>query len=159
ARCGNPRVRELLLVAGDQSAALRGWIVGLVDLVAVDDVDRALRTHHRDLGGRPGDVEVATDVLAAHDVVGAAAGLAGDDRQLRDRRLAIGEEQLRAVTDDPAVLLLDAREEARYVDERDQRPVEAIAGPDEPRRLRRGVDVQGAGEHRRLLRHDPDTSA
>ena len=35
-----------------------------VDLVAVDDVDRALGPHHRDLGRRPGEVDVGADVLA-----------------------------------------------------------------------------------------------
>ena len=74
-------------------------------ILAEDDVHRALRAHHRDLGRRPGEVDVAADVLAAHDVVRAAVGLAGDDREFRDRRLAVGVQQLCAVADDPAVLL------------------------------------------------------
>ena len=61
--------------------------------------------HHRDLGGRPGEVDVAAQVLRAHDVVGAAVGLAGDHRHLGHRRLGIGEEQLGAVLDDAAELL------------------------------------------------------
>lgn len=40
-------------------------------------------------------VHVASQVLGAHDVVRPAVGLAGDDRQLRDRSLGVREEQLR----------------------------------------------------------------
>ena len=94
--------------------------------------------------------------LLTHDVVRAAVGLAGDDGHLRDRRLAVGVQQLRAVPDDPAVLLADARQEAGHVDERHDRDVEAVAGPDEPRSLRRRVDVERTGEDRRLLRDDAD---
>ena len=60
------------------------------------------------------------------------------------------------MADDAAVLLADARQEARHVDERDERDVEAIAGPDEPRCLRRRVDVERAGQDRRLLGDDAD---
>ena len=107
------RVGELGLVLGDQALALGRRVVGAGDRVLEDDVDRALRAHHRDLRGGPGEVHVAADVLAAHDVVGAAVGLARDDRHLGHRRLAVGVEQLRAVLDDPAVLLGDAGQEAR----------------------------------------------
>ena len=159
ARRGDVRVGELRLVLRDQARLLRGRIVGRGDRVLEDDVDRALRAHDRDLGRRPREVHVAADVLAAHDVVRAAVCLAGDDRQLRDRRLAIGVQQLRAVLDDPAVFLGDARQEAGHVDERHERHVEAVAGPDEPRRLDRRVDVERAGEDRRLLRDDADAAA
>ena len=64
-------------------------------------------------------VHVAAHVLAAHDVVGAAVRLARDDGDLRDGRLAVGIQQLGAVADDPAMLLVDAGEEAGDVDERD----------------------------------------
>ena len=105
ARRGDVRVRELRLVRRDQPRLFRDRIGGGRDRVLEDDVDRALRAHHRDLRRRPGEVHVAADVLAAHDVVRAAVCLAGDDRQLRDRRLAVGVQQLRAVLDDPAVFL------------------------------------------------------
>ena len=75
------------------------------------------------------------------------------------RRLAVGVQQLRAVADDPAVFLVDAGQEPGHVDERDQRDVEAVAGPDEPRRLDRRVDVERAGQDRRLLRDDADAAA
>ena len=57
------------------------------------------------------------------------------------------------------MLLLDAGQEARHIDERDQRNVEAVAESDEARRLVRGVDVQHAGQHLGLLRDDPDASS
>ena len=124
----------------------------------MDDADRTLRAHDRDLGRRPGEVHVAADVLAAHDVVGTAVRLARDDRQLRNGRLGVGVQQLRAVTDDPAMFLVDTGQETRHVDERHQRDVEGIACPDEPRGLDRRIDVEGAGEDGRLLRDDPDAA-
>ena len=56
--------------------------------------------------------------------------------------------------DDAAVLLHGARQEARHVLERHQRDVERVAEADEPRPLDRRVDVEGAGEVRRLVRDD-----
>src|SRR6266446_7353721 len=147
---GHERVREGLAIVGDETLTLAVPSGGL-DLAAEDDVDRALRTHDRDLPGRIHEVHVAADVLRRHDDVRAAVGLAGDDRDLRYRRLAEGVEQLGAVLDDAAVLLLHAGKEAGDVDEGDDRDVEAVAEADEARRLDRGVDVETTGEKRRLV--------
>ena len=46
-----------------------------------------------------------------------------------------------------------------HVLERDERDVERVAEPDEPRALHRRVDVERAGEHRRLVRDDADRPA
>ena len=112
--------------------------------------------HHRDLGRRPREVEVGADVLRAHDVVRAAVCLARDHRELRHRRLRVRVEQLRAVPDDPAPLLRRPRQEARHVDERDERDVERVAEAHEARRLHRRVDVEDAGERARLVADDAD---
>src|SRR5260221_347296 len=80
----------------------------------VEDADRAFRPHHGDLGGRPGEVEVRADVLRSHDAVGAAVGLAGDDGDLGDGRLRERVEELRAVLDDAAVLLVRPGEKPRH---------------------------------------------
>ena len=48
---------------------------------------------------------VAAQVLGRHDVIGAAERLASDDRDLGNRRLGIGEQQLRAVLDEAAIFL------------------------------------------------------
>ena len=102
--------------------------------------------HHRHLGSRPGDVEVGADVLGGHDVVRAAVGLARDDGQLRNGRLGVGVEELRAVADDPAPLLRRARKESRNVDEGHERDVECVARPYEACGLDGGVDVENSGE-------------
>src|SRR5690348_10198303 len=67
--CGDVWIRESFGVVGDQLGAV-GRPGG--QLAPVQDVDRALGPHHGDLGRRPRDVEVSTDVLRAHDAVGAA---------------------------------------------------------------------------------------
>src|SRR4029078_12175456 len=90
--------------------------------------------------------------------VGAAIRLPRDDSHFGDRRLGIREEQLRAMSDDAAMLLIDTGQETRYVDERDQRDVEGIARPDESCGLDGRVDVERSGQHGRLLRDDADTS-
>ena len=94
----------------------------------------------------------------AHRQVGAAVGLAQDHLDLRHGRRRVGEQQLGAVADDAAVLLLHARQEARHVDEGDQRDVERVAEADEPAGLGRGVDVDRARQHRRLVGDDADRS-
>src|SRR3954452_6787829 len=54
-------------------------VVGRLDRRAADDVDRALGSHHRDLGARPGDDEIGLVRLAVHHVVAGAVRLADDD--------------------------------------------------------------------------------
>src|SRR5690606_8120126 len=90
-------------------------------------------------------------MLGAHDVVGAAIGLAGDDRHLGHGRLGIGEEQLRTVFDDAVVFLCGAGKEAWHIDEGHDGDVEAIAKAHEARALDGACDVEAAGEHQRLV--------
>ncbi len=97
--------------------------------------------------------------LDAHHVVGAAVGLARDDRDLRHGGLGVGEQQLGAVLDQAAILLRGARQEARHVDEGDDRDVEAVAEAHEARGLARGVAVEHAGQHHRLVGDDADRAA
>ena len=94
-----------------------------------------------------------------HDVIGAAIGLAGDHGDLRHGRLGEGEQQLGAVLDQAAIFLVGARQEARHVDEGDDRDVEAVAEAHEARGLARGVDVEHAGQHHRLIGDDADGAA
>src|SRR5438876_9898181 len=138
--------------------ALRG-VRGLLDLFLEDDLDRPLGPHDRQFGGRPGEVEVAPDVLRRHHVVGAPVRCARDDRDLGDGRLAVGEQELRAVADDAAELLVRPRQEARDVDEGQEGDVEGVAKPHETRGLDRGRIVEGPGEDLRLVRDDPDRMA
>ena len=45
-----------------------GETCGLGEFLAVQDLYRALGTHHRDLGGRPREVHVGTQVLRPHAI-------------------------------------------------------------------------------------------
>src|SRR5919197_436798 len=58
--------------------------------------------------------------------------------------------------DDATVLLRRAGQEARHVDKRQERDVEAIAEAHEASGLYRGVDVQAAGQVCGLIGDDPD---
>ncbi len=103
----------------------------LGQLRAVEDVHRALRAHHRDLRGRPGEVQVRAEVLGAHHVVRAAVRLAGDHGDLRDGRLGVRVDELRAAADDAVPLLAGAGQEAGHVHEGQHRDVEGVAGAHE----------------------------
>ena len=75
------------------------------------------------------------------------------------RRFGKRVQQLRAVLDDAAVLLHGAGQKSGHVLERDERNVERVAEPHEPRAFDRRVDVERAGEHRRLVGDDADRPA
>ena len=152
-------VGEGVLVLRDQLGTLRLRVLGVLELVPVEDVDRALGAHHGDLGGRPGDVDVGAEVLGPHHVVRPAVGLAGDDGDQRHRGLGVGVDQLRAAADDAVPLLVGAGQEAGHVHEGQHRDVERVAGAHEARGLLRRVDVEGARELHRLVGDDADRPA
>src|SRR5699024_3820204 len=61
--------------------------------LALHHDDGGLRTHHRDLRGRPREVHVRREVLGPHDGVTTAKGLAHHHGELRHRRIGQGEAQ------------------------------------------------------------------
>ena len=134
-------------------------VVGSLDLLAEDDVHRALGPHHRDLGTRPGHDQVGLVGLAAHHVVARAVGLPHDDGHLRHGGARDGVEHLRAVPDDPGVLDLRADHEAGHVHQEEQRDAVGVAEVDEARRLVGGVVLEDAAEVTRLVGHDPHRAA
>src|SRR5205814_273832 len=107
------------------------------DLRTEDDAYRRLRPGDGDAARGPREVDIGAQVLRAHGDVGAAVGLAQDQRDLRHRGLGVGVNELGAVRDDAAVLLRRARQVTGDVDEAEDRDVEAIAEPHEARRLAR----------------------
>ena len=130
-------------VAGESVDAFLG---GPVELAPIDDFDRALRSHDGNFGGWPGVVHVAANVLGAHDAIGSAVSFAGDDGDLGHSGFGKGVEQLGAVHDDAAVLLLHTGKEAGNIVKGDQRNVEAVAEADKARALDRGADIEHSGE-------------
>src|SRR2546426_9432649 len=156
---GDVRVREPIPILAHELLLPGLRILPVLDLFLEDDLDRAFRTHDRQLGGWPGEVEVPADVLRTHDIIRAAVRFSRDDGDLWDRGLAESEQELRPVPDDPAVLLFQAGKETGYVDEREERDVEAVAEPAEAGRLGRRGDVQGSGEDLRLVPCVPNRPA
>ena len=134
-------------------------VLGLGDLPAVQDGDRPRRAHHGDLGGRPGEHDVAAHRLGVHHDVRAAVGLPKDHAHPRHRRPGVGVDELGAVADHPPPLEVLAGLVARRVDEGQQREPEGVGVLDVAGRLAGGLDVDGAGPDRRLVRHDRDHMA
>src|SRR5262249_24904768 len=125
----------------------------------VENVDGPLRSHDGDFSGRPREVDVRPNVFARHHAVRSAIRLTRDNGHLRDRCFRERIEQLRAVTDDSAVLLTRAGKETRHVLEGDQRYVESVAEAYEARTLDRGIDVKCACEICGLIRDDAHRSS
>src|SRR3989475_9621317 len=155
---GDVWVRKAIAVLAHELLLPPLRVLRLLDLLLEDDRDRAFRTHDRELRRRPSEVEVPADVLRTHDVVRPAVRFPRDDRDLRDGRLAEGEQELRAVTDDAVVLLLLPGKESGNVDEGEQGNVEAIAEPHEPRSFDRRIDVERPRLNLRLIPDDPGGS-
>ena len=141
-------VVELLFVLLDDARLLFGGCL------AVEDVHCSFGPHHGNLRLRIGQVDVSAGGFAGHHDVGAAVGLAGDERNLGHSGLGIGIDNLGAVADDAVVLLHGAGQEAGHVLERNNRYVEAVAEADEAGSLVAGIDVQDTGQIGGLVGHD-----
>ena len=101
-------------------------------------------------GARVGERDARTRLIVSSPVS------RSDRRRRRGRQGLEGHTHthLGAVADDAAVLLARAGQEAGHVLERDERNVERVAEAHEARALHGRVDVQAAGRHLRLVRHD-----
>src|SRR3989475_8045401 len=155
---GDVWVRKAIAVLAHELLLPPLRVLRLLDFLLEDDRDRAFRTHDRELGRRPSEVEVPADVLRTHDVVRAAVRFPRDDRDLRDGRLTESKPELRTVSDNRVVLWLLPWKKSRNVDEREEGDVEAVAEPNEPRSFDRGIDVERARLNFRLIPDDADRS-
>ena len=152
-------VVEFLLVVVDQLGTAGFRILGVFQLSSVDDVDGTLGSHDGNLGRRPRVDQVGSDSSGVHHQICPTVGLAGDHGDSGHGRFAKGIEQLGPVTDDPIVLLVNAREESRNIDKCDEGNVEGIAEPDEAGSFLRGFNVEGASQVGGLVADNPDCVA
>ncbi len=60
--------------------ALLLGISGLINLVFKKNVDCTIGPHHRNLGSRPGIIDIAPNVLTAHHIVCPTIGFTRNDR-------------------------------------------------------------------------------
>jgi hypothetical protein len=146
-------MRKTLLVLANERLTLGIRIRRAGEAIPEDQVDGALDAHDRDLRHGPGEANVTANVPAAHDVVGAPVHFARDHGELGHSRLAVRVQQSGTV---PAVLLRDARQKPRNVDQRHERDVNASQSRTKPAALSDGIDVKRTREDRRLLRNDSD---
>ena len=93
-------------------------------------------------------------MLGRHNAIRPAVGLAGNDGDLGDCGLSKSKQQLGAMADDAAILLLSPGKKTGYVFERNQRNVEGIAETHEASALGGSVDVQHARQKCRLVGHN-----
>ena len=93
-------------------------------LFCTENGDGTAGTHHGDFSRRPSIVQVGLELLAAHHDVTATIALTECHRYLRHCSLTIGKEQLGSMINDGIVLLACSRQEARHVNQRNDRDVE-----------------------------------
>ena len=112
-----------------------------------------------DARGRPGQVEVGSQLFGPHHRVRPAIGLANGDGHLRNIGLDNGVEEPAAALDDAVLLLLHTGQEAGGVDDEHQGHVERVAEPYETRSLVRGLNVDRPRHHHRLVGDHADRPA
>lgn len=120
-------------------------------LATEDNLDSALGTHDSYLCGWPSVVEVSLQVFAGHDIVRASISLSRHKGDLRYGCLSVGVQKLGAMLDNSTEFLGCAGQEPWDISEGDDGDLESVTEADETRRLDRGVDVQAASEHLRLV--------
>src|SRR5262245_25629980 len=98
-------------------------------------------------------------MFGRHHAIGAAVGLPGYHGHLGHGCLGKCKQQLRAVANDPSVLLADPRQETGNILKSDQWDIETITKPDESRRFHRSIDVQNPGQKSRLIGHYSDRTS
>src|SRR5687767_8963707 len=103
------RVSKLRAVLLDLLVRCAGRICAFTDLLAEENLNSALRSHHRNLRGGPRDVVISAYVLRAHHVVRTTIRLSRYHCQLGHRGFAVSIQELCAMLDDASVLLSDAR--------------------------------------------------
>ena len=153
---GLVRVGKGFLEVLRQSLSFLFWVSSVGDASPMDDLNRTVSTHHRQFSRRPGDVVVASNVLARHDVVSTAVGLAQDDRQFGNGGFGKGVEEFRTVADDATPFLVRSGKETGNVLKGQNRDVERVAKSDEASGFVAGIDVKAASEDLGLVRNHTD---
>ena len=74
----------------DLLLARRLFVFSRGQFAAIYDIHGTFGSHHRNLGGRVGEVHIRPQVLRSHHAISAAIGLARDDGDFRDGCLGIG---------------------------------------------------------------------
>ena len=129
----------------------RRQLLGVALVFAEDDLHRTFGAHDRNLRVRPGEVDIAAQVLGGHHVIRAAVSLARDHGDFGDGTFGVGVQQLRSMLDDAAELLGGARHKTGHIHKRDHRNIERVAKTDKAGSLGAALDVQATGQHQRLV--------
>ena len=158
---GHNHIIYIAALAGDKgvgkllpillSAGINLFLVA--NILAENNLHRALRAHNGNLCRRPGQIDIAAQVLGGHHIIGAAIGLAGNQCYLGHSTFGIGIEQLGAMLNNAAILLAGARHKAGDIHHSQHGNIECIAEANKPRRLARGINIQTARQHHRLVGH------
>ena len=102
---GHVRIGKLIFQFKDARASRSFLVLSLIQFSPIKHAHRAFRSHHGNLRRGPGEIDVGANVFGSHHAIGAAVGLASYHGQLRNGCFGKRIQQLRAVSDDAAVLL------------------------------------------------------
>ena len=91
--------------------------------------------------------------------MGAAVALPEGNGDLRDGGFTVGVQQFGPIGDDGPILLLRAGKEARYIHQGYEGNVEGVAKAHEAGGFPAGINIQGTGQHGRLVGHDAHAAA
>ena len=125
-----------------------------IRIIFEDDVSCTCRSHYCDFCSRPCNYLVCAQILGTHCQIGTTVCFTGYYSNFRYSCFGICIQHFCAVTDDTAVFLVTARQEARYVYQVQQRNVESIAEANKTRGFVGCVDIQAASHYFRLVCND-----
>jgi len=131
----------------------------LAVLSSEDDLNCTLSSHNGDLSGGPSVVIVTVQVLGGHNVVSTSISLTGNEVDLGDGGLSIGEEKLCTVLDDTSELLDSSGEEPGHISECDKGDLESITETNEASSLNGSINIEATSENLRLVSNDTNNAA
>ena len=125
-----------------------------IRIIFEDDVSCTCRSHYCDFCSRPCNYLVCAQILGTHCQVGTTVCFTGYYSNFRYSCFGICIQHFCAVTDNTAVFLVAARQEARNVNQVQQRNTESVAEADETSGFIGSVDIQAASHNFRLVSND-----
>src|SRR4030042_6714558 len=130
------------MIFGNQLLTRFLGVFRCLKFVSEDDIDCAVRAHHRNFSCRVTVIDVSPDMFARHYVISTTVAFPCNDRYLWDRRFTKCVKEFSPVSDDSSFLHINSGEETRDIHKGNQRDIKTIAETDKPARFYRRVGVE-----------------